>query len=59
MSKTSFNINPSAFLTTALSTAFLNCAAQVAEAPAVAGKPVVHAGARCRKCRIIFSRTSA
>ena len=32
MSKTSFNLNPSAFLTTALSTAFLSYAAQVAEA---------------------------
>ena len=32
MSKTSFNINPSAFLTTALGTAFLSCAAQVVEA---------------------------
>ncbi|AEG08474.1 DUF1127 domain-containing protein [Sinorhizobium meliloti] len=32
MSKTSFNINPSAILTTALGTAFLSCAAQVAGA---------------------------
>lgn len=32
MSKTYFNINPSAFLTAALGTAFLSCAAQVAEA---------------------------
>lgn len=59
MSKTSFNINPSAILTTALGTAFLSCAAQVAGQSTGAGKAVVHAGALCRKCRITSSRTSA